>query len=248
MLSPLGTGPNGDLCAAALAAEVVVVALPRVPAADTGLCVTLTEPDGERTFVTAAGADSHLTAGHLSAVHPAPGDVVHVSGYDLSYPGGPVLAAWAAGLPDGVALVLDPGPLVGDLDAALLVAVAGRADVLTLNERETAALGGAEAARALLGDGGPGDRALLVRRGAEGCTVTTADGVSTDVPALPVTVVDSTGAGDAHTGVLAAGLLVGLPLLAATRRANAAAALTVSRRGPATSPTRAELDALLGAG
>ena len=59
--------------------------------------------------------------------------------------------------------------------------------------------------------------------------------------------VDTTGAGDAHSGVFLAGLAGGLPPGAAARRANAAAALAVTRPGPAVSPSRAELDAFLAA-
>jgi sugar/nucleoside kinase (ribokinase family) len=55
--------------------------------------------------------------------------------------------------------------------------------------------------------------------------------------------VDTTGAGDAHAGVFLAALADGLSPADAARRANAAAALAVTRPGPATSPTRAELDA-----
>jgi ribokinase len=61
-------------------------------------------------------------------------------------------------------------------------------------------------------------------------------------------VVDTTGAGDAWCGVLAAALDRGLPLAAAMRRASAAAAIACTRTGAAAScPTAAETDALLGA-
>ena len=53
--------------------------------------------------------------------------------------------------------------------------------------------------------------------------------------------VDTTGAGDAHTGVLLAGLVTGAGVEAALWTANRAAALAVTRVGPATAPTRAEL-------
>lgn len=62
------------------------------------------------------------------------------------------------------------------------------------------------------------------------------------VPAPEVTAVDSTGAGDAHSGVFLAALADGLSPLAAAARANAAAAFAVTRVGPATAPTRAQLD------
>jgi sugar/nucleoside kinase (ribokinase family) len=65
------------------------------------------------------------------------------------------------------------------------------------------------------------------------------------IPAPTVHAVDTTGAGDAHSGVFLAALADGLLAADAARRANAAAALAVTRAGPATSPTRAELDAWL---
>jgi sugar/nucleoside kinase (ribokinase family) len=52
---------------------------------------------------------------------------------------------------------------------------------------------------------------------------------------------DSNGAGDTHTGAFIAALATGADDVAAARTANAAAALSVTRRGPATAPTAAEL-------
>jgi sugar/nucleoside kinase (ribokinase family) len=65
------------------------------------------------------------------------------------------------------------------------------------------------------------------------------------IPAPTVRAVDTTGAGDAHDGVFIAALADGLAPADAARRANAAAALAVTRPGPATSPDRAELNAWL---
>jgi ribokinase len=77
--------------------------------------------------------------------------------------------------------------------------------------------------------------ALLVRRGEV-----------RHFPAFPVTPVDSTAAGDAFNGTLAAALLAGLPLEQAITRANAAGALCVTRRGAQESlPTQHEVDALM---
>ena len=59
-----------------------------------------------------------------------------------------------------------------------------------------------------------------------------------------ITPIDTTGAGDCFTGVLAAALDCGLPLADALRRANAAAALCCMKPGTQGSmPTRAEIDA-----
>ena len=92
----------------------------------------------------------------------------------------------------------------------------------------------------------PDGATVVVRDGARGC-VLIRDGQAERVPAPPVEAVDTNGAGDAHCGVLAAELLRGADWPEAVRRANAAAALAVTRYGPATAPTRAEVDTLLAA-
>ena len=79
----IGTGPNGDLVRAVLAADGVEVASPPVPDLDTGVCVVLVEPNAERSFVTTQGAERHITSASLSASAPAPGDMVCISGYSL---------------------------------------------------------------------------------------------------------------------------------------------------------------------
>ncbi|WP_369281332.1 PfkB family carbohydrate kinase [Aerococcus urinae] len=60
-----------------------------------------------------------------------------------------------------------------------------------------------------------------------------------------VSPVDSNGAGDAHAGVFCSSLLAGLDTVQAVRRANVAGALTVTKAGPATSPSRAQIEAYL---
>ena len=96
------------------------------------------------------------------------GDAVYVSGYGLVPPGsGHVLGAWAARLPPGVLLFVDPGPLVADIPAAVLDSVLARCDWWSCNQREGALLTGsddpAEAARHLVRRTGQAD--VIVRAG-----------------------------------------------------------------------------------
>ncbi|MBO0828643.1 MAG: sugar kinase, partial [Streptosporangiales bacterium] len=107
-----GDGPFGDRVRAALAAEDIAVPLPATTGEDTGFCVALVDGTGERTFVTSAGAEAHLTTDELARLDPRDGDAVCLSGYDLAYPHGPVVAPWIAALPAGIAVAFDPGPLV----------------------------------------------------------------------------------------------------------------------------------------
>jgi ribokinase len=253
---PHGTGPYGDQVRAALAAEGVQLLTPARPGADTGFCITLVEPDGERTFVTMPGVEAGLDPADLAAVDPAPGDVVSLSGYDLAYPAsGPVLSDWVDALPPGPLVALDPGPLVLEIPAGRLARVLRRVGLLTMNQREARLLAGAatEGADATTGVGllAAGRRAaglaedaiLVVREGGAGCVASGgplgAQPVS--VPAPAVTAVDTTGAGDTHTGVLLAALASGRDLVEALTLANRAAAISVTRIGPATAPTAAEL-------
>ena len=251
-----GTGPWGDRVRAALAGEGILLLRTPDPDRDTGFDVALVEAGGERTFVTTLGAESLREAGAWDLIRVRPGDAVYVSGYGLVPPeSGQVLGAWAASLPPGVLLFTDPGPLVADIRAAVLDPVLARCDWWSCNRREAALLTGssdpAEAARRLVRRTGQAD--VIVRAGPDGCVVAVRLGRGpapamslSHVPAPAVTAVDSTGAGDAHSGVFLAGLADGLTVGDAARRANAAAALAVTRAGAATSPSRAELDRFLG--
>jgi sugar/nucleoside kinase (ribokinase family) len=154
-----------------------------------------------------------------------------------------------------VLLFLDPGPLVADIPADVLDQVLNRCDWYSCNQREAAILVGesdpVEAARLLARR--TGRAGVIVRAGPEGCVVALrvagpADQVGLSlslIPAPAVVAVDTTGAGDAHSGVFLAGLAGGLAPAGAAWRANAAAALTVTRSGPAVSPSLAELDEFL---
>jgi sugar/nucleoside kinase (ribokinase family) len=223
-----GTGPFGDLVRGALAAEDVAVLAAPIRDRDTGWDVAIVEPGGERSFLTTVGAEAD---GDPSDLRLAAGDLLHVSGYALARePSGSRIAAWIGSVPPEVIVLVDPGPLGAHLPSSVLDPVVARADWWSANAREVATAPASV-------------RRLLVRRGADGCTV---DGI--DVPGFAAHAVDTNGAGDVHAGVFLAGLGGGLDPLAAARRANAAAAIAVSRRGPTGAPTRAELDAFVQAG
>ena len=131
-----------------------------------------------------------------------------------------------------------PGPIALDALRAL--------DLLVLNEDEAAwladHLGCAHDAAALHRTLGIG---IVLTLGAAGAEAVTNSG-SMRIPGRTVNVVDTTGAGDCFTGVLAAGLDRGLSLRDALDRANAAAALCCARPGTQGSmPEAEETDRLL---
>ena len=243
-----GTGPFGDVVRQALEESGVTVVQPGLADVDSGYCVALVDATTERTFVTSVGAEGQLTRADLDRVTLRADDVVFVSGYGLAHPvNGAAIADWLGTVPSSVRVVFDPSPLVDTLPAAVLAAVSARSDVVSANSREarllsptSATLAEATAAIAAAARG-----TALVRDGADGCWVVESGSEPVLVPGFPVVAVDTNGAGDAHDGVLAAALGRGVSLQDAVRRANAAAALAVTRPGPATAPTADETDALL---
>jgi sugar/nucleoside kinase (ribokinase family) len=246
-----GAGPFGDVVRSALTASGFDVVQPGLADVDSGYCVALVDASTERTFVTHVGAEGQLTSADLARVEVAADDLVYVSGYSLAHPvNAQSLPGWLEALPATVRVITDPSPLIGSLDPQLLGRVLRRTDVLSANAREAAIATGstdlAEAATALLGHIRPGG-AVVVRDGGAGCWVAGSSIQNSPVlvPGFPVRSVDTNGAGDAHGGVLAAALSRGDNVLDAARRANAAAAIAVTRSGPATAPTAAEIDAML---
>lgn len=243
-----GTGPFGDVVRQALEESGVTVVQPGLADVDSGYCVALVDATTERTFVTSVGAEGQLTRADLDRVTLRADDVVFVSGYGLAHAvNGAAIADWLGTVPSSVRVVFDPSPLVDTLPAAVLAAVSARSDVVSANSREARLLSptSATVAEAAAAIAAAARGTALVRDGADGCWVVESGSEPVLVPGFPVVAVDTNGAGDAHGGVLAAALGRGVSLQDAVRRANAAAALAVTRTGPATAPTADETDALL---
>lgn len=264
-----GSGPFAALALTALAGGRVEVLLPPKPDLDTGFVVTIVDAGGERTFLTGRGAEATLTTQDLRGVRAGPRDAVYLSGYGLLHPSNARgIVDWLGRLGEPNVVFLDPGPLVGDVPADVLDRVLRRADWVTCNAREAARLTGLAdpraAARALASgalsgepdapDGGPGAPGsgpssfrrrggAVVRTGADGCLLARAAAgpVPLHIPGFRVPVLDTNGAGDIHTGTFIAVLARGADAREAAGIANAAAAISVTRRGPAAAPTEAEL-------
>lgn len=244
----IGSGPFAALARAACAAEGIEMLQPAKPGLDTGFVVSVVDATGERTFLTSRGAEATLTVADLDPVRPAPGDAVYLSGYSLAHPSNAAaLLDWLGRLGEQHLVIFDPGPLAGSLPRGVLDPVLARADWVTCNAREGALLTGAadpgDALRVLTGK--LPRAGLLVRAGPDGCLLGGRGFVAKHVPGFGVDVVDTNGAGDTHTGAFLASLASGVPVVEAVRRANGAAALSVTRRGPATGPGLAELERFL---
>ncbi|MFJ3482117.1 PfkB family carbohydrate kinase [Pseudomonas sp. NPDC090202] len=244
-----GNGRFGDLARQAMAAEGIDVATPASDDQDTGLSVALIEPSAERSFISYVGAEGGLSASDLHSITVQAEDYVFVSGYSLLHKGKvATLLGWLGELPKGAGVVFDPGPLVNSPDSLEMQTVLPLITLWTSNCEEALRFTGcADIAQALdrLGQWLRDDALIVVRDGPQGCWLRQ-HGETRHVDGFPVEAIDTNGAGDAHAGVLLAGLAAGLPTEQAALRANAAAAIAVTRWGPATAPVADEVDRLIG--
>ena len=252
-----GTGLFGDLVRKAMTTEGVQILAEVTADTDTGFCVAVVDDHAERTFVSTLGAEAGPDIAVLNAAQVSSGDVVYVSGYSLYHTrNGSMLASWLPTVAPSVQIVVDSSPMIGEVGPERLTVAIETATLWTLNRTEAQALlsrlHGAhlepltdEDLACHLKARVPGS--VVLRAGAHGCWIVDHDRPPVHVPSLPVTAVDTNGAGDTHSGVLCAGLCRGETLLEACRRANAAAALSVTRHGPATAPTRDETSHALSA-
>jgi ribokinase len=236
MVGAVGADDLGDEALRELAAEGIdVSAVARLDGVPTGVAAIVVDARGENLVAVASGANAAIDAAVVEDAVP-PGDGVVLLGHEI--PEAAVVAGIRAGRAAGRRVVLNPAParrLVDGLDGVLLTPNAHEARALT-GEEDVEAAARALAART----GAP----VLVTLGGEGALLF--DGDAERLPAPAVEVVDTTGAGDAVNGALAAELAAGRPLREAARFAMVAAALSTQVAGArAGMPLRGEVLAAL---
>ncbi len=215
------------------------------PEAPTGVAFILVERGGRNQIVVAPGSNLRLSPRDLEPFASLiRGCRVLLT--QLETPLETVAAALRQARQAQVLTILNPAP-ARPLPDELYPLV----DYLTPNETEASALSGIpvtdvpsarSAARQFLARG---CRGAVITLGAAGAVAGAAEGCW-HVPACSVTAVDSTAAGDAFNGVLAARLARGARLEDAVRWASAAGALACIRPGAQESlPTLAEIEAFL---
>ncbi len=236
----LGTGAFADRIAGALADEGITLLRPRHPTLDQGCCTVLIDDAGERSFIASEGADGVVTEADLAALPLIAGDWLLLSGYALFYAGSrAALTGWLQTRPGR--LVFDPCPQVAAIPPEALAASLQAAHWVSANRAEALVLTGqADPARAAvaLADR-PGG--AVVRDGAAGAWLALPGQAAQHVPAHKVAAIDTNGAGDTHVGAFIAALAAGYAPADACQIANIAAALSITKAGPATSPRLTEV-------
>ncbi len=248
-ITRLGRDPFADMARATWKDAGIKPAVIETPESYTGAAyIFVEETTGNNAIIVSPGAAALISPADIDA-NAALIRSAGVFVTQLEQPIDAALRALEIAREAGVTTILNPAPA-----AKLPDRIYALSDYLTPNETETEELTGLkvesvdDARRA-------GDKLLamgvgtaIITLGEKGALLH-AKSQSEHVPAVNAgPVVETTGAGDAFNGGLAAALARGAAPLEAVRFANAVAGISVTRPGTAPSmPTLAEVEALLGA-
>ncbi|MCC6627053.1 MAG: hypothetical protein IT340_06580 [Chloroflexi bacterium] len=207
----------------------------------------LIEADGRRSIVFRSSADAFIRDSPPFDLIPA--DYLSARGAHLYWSPAPeeapdLLARLRTAAP-ALRLVWEPSWLVDRSPPGGLRVALPLADLVCPDDELACQMTGAPDAPTALATmlrwGAP---LVAIRMGAHGSLVGRSDGATWHVPAMPVSVIDTTGAGNAYGGGFLVGLGRGVPVAEAAAMAAVSASFTVESRGvPRLTPTtRAEAE------
>ncbi len=217
------------------------------PGTASGLALIYVEPDGQNRIVVVSGANDLLKPDDLAPLHSLL-DSSSIVVLQCETPVPTVERAIEIAAARGATVLLNLAPF----RPVNLGKLARHVNYLILNETEASQLSGmpvetipqaTQCAAAIRAQGSP---CVIITLGSLGCLITDEHG-SQHIPAHKVATVDTTGAGDAFVGCLAASLAAGDERLKAVKRANLYAALSTLHQGAQVAlPRKAEWDSAWG--
>jgi len=216
------------------AAGVAFTTRPSTSGSPTARSLILVTPDAQRTMNTYLGACVSLGPDDIDEAEIRGSGMVYLEGYLFDPPEAQAAFRKAAGITHRaggkVALTLSDPFCVGRHRAAFRSLVKDEVDILFANQAELLALFETESFEDALAQARAEVAVLAVTQSEQGSTLARGDEL-VQVPAEPVAVVDTTGAGDAYAAGVLFGLARGLSLGDAGRVGSIVAAEAISHVG-----------------
>lgn len=209
--------------------------VPLVLGAQTGRCMVLITPDGQRTMNTYLGAAVELSTADIDEELVSGAGITYLEGYLFDPPQAKdafrLAATYAHAAGRRVALSLSDAFCVERHRADLLSLVENHVDILFANETEIGALYGTSSYEESLRVVTDNCEIAALTRGGDGSSVI-ADGKIFSVPALDATVLDTTGAGDQYAAGFLFGFTQGMNLKQCAKLGTLAATEVIGHVGP----------------
>lgn len=246
LVGAVGDDADGHAYRAYLEATGIVTALTTAPGTATGSAHVYVDESAENLIVVHGGANDWWSAERVGvALAPVLRDTARLV-LPAEAPLDAIVAAVCEAGRAGVPVLFNPSPCPHDFPwgvAPLDVVVTNRHEARELFELEGDIRDGAALSACRKRMGICRIARLVVTCGAEPTFWLTHTDAG-HAPTHPVRPLDTVGAGDTFAGVLAVGLVEGLPFTEAIRRANLAGALSTLAKGAQTAmPDRATIDA-----
>ena len=201
-----------------------------VEGAQTGVVVVLVDLNGERTMFPETGANAGLTLNDLPVLDGF--EAVYLSGYalldEISRPG--VLQMIDAITAQGLPIFFDPATVGGmsQVNVDEVRSWLALMSTLIMNEEEAIFLTGKTQLESALDTLLVAAPTAVIKRGSQGAIGKSRGGQTIAIPALPTTVIDTTGAGDSFAGGYIASWLINKDLTACMQNGASVAAQCVA--------------------
>ena len=197
---------------------------------DNGFCLCLVEKNGERTFITVQGVEGNFKTSWFDTLDMNDYDNIYLAGYQVCDHNGSVVAQWMRTL-ENKTIYFAPGPVICDIDPETMTQLMKLNPILHLNEKElfdfTKETDLDTALHTLYRKN---HNLIIMTLGSRGAAYYDGTHITT-IPSVPVSVVDTIGAGDSHIGAIISGISKGLSIQDSIKTANKVSACIVGIQG-----------------
>ena len=211
----------------------------------TGILISIIDSSGERSFITARGANDNLTIDEISVINKLEYGYLYVSGYSFRDSTQRSSYLYAMELSKDSTIIFDPASYdVINNNRSVILKALELTDILSCNEKEAICLtntNNINNSALILSEMVP---LVIIRLGSKGCMICSNKEIKY-IPTQKVQSIDTTGAGDAFTSALIYGISNNWGIEKSAYFANIFAAMKTTKLGSISLPTKDEIKEMI---